>query len=105
MDKNELSRCDWGTDNTTIEYSSKLKLNLTYHYAKLNDEKEFTLAEEDLTEKVHFPAAMEDISCRNNDFISRSPHPIVLWYGIRAFMIISANSSINSENDMTSLLR
>ena len=105
MDKGELSRCEWETESRTVDYSSKLKLNLDYYSAKLNDEKEFTLAEENLSEKVHFPAAMDDIGSRNNDFIPRSPHPVVLWYGLRTFIIISANSSIHSENDMTTLLR
>ena len=45
------------------------------------------MAEESLDEKRFLPEGMEDLSCRNNDFMPRG-HPLAIWYGLRAFLVL-----------------
>ena len=62
LEKSELSRCQWETETATLEFAPQITFNLELHRAKLDDDKhEFTLADENISDKVNLPVAMEDL--------------------------------------------
>ena len=61
----------------------------------MGEEAEFTLAEESLedVDKGHTPGGLLDLESNANDFAPRG-HPIVNWYGLRQFIILSTKQPI-----------
>ena len=77
------------------------RFNLEYHHAQLEEDRQFALADESLEEKRLLPVAMEDLSCRNNDFMPRG-HPIAVWYGLRAFMTLVSVDRVIMDDSVIS---
>ena len=72
------------------------RFNLEYHHAQLEEDRQFALADESLEEKRLLPVAMEDLSCRNNDFMPRG-HPIAVWYGLTSVRALAVLCHLSEQ--------